>query len=230
MQRAKQALCVLVGLAVLGSLACGPERPPSAADDRPVRADDQAQEAPLLVPEEDQFVLTYAGEQGEFADCTTLAEVPAEARERVGVNVLRKPPPPGKVWVTNLDAPDPAGRYALEAVPRKDFEVAVLGVGRASKFDLPGDLGEHAGDPAARDAPVIVYKTSWCGVCRQVESYLDSKGVAYVAKDIEKDRAAAAELQAKAKAKGVATGSVPMIDVGGELLRGFDRKRLDKLL
>ena len=51
-----------------------------------------------------------------------------------------------------------------------------------------------------------------------------------MAKDIEKDREAAAELQAKAKEKGIKTGSVPVIDIRGELLVGFDRKRLEKLL
>ena len=56
------------------------------------------------------------------------------------------------------------------------------------------------------------------------------EGVAYVAKDIEKDPAAAGELQQKARAKGVATGSVPVIDVRGELMVGFDRARLEKLL
>ena len=77
---------------------------------------------------------------------------------------------------------------------------------------------------------VVLYKTSWCGVCKKVESYFDRKGVQYVAKDIEKDREAAAELQAKAAKAGVATGSVPIIDVGGELIVGFDRGRLEKLL
>ena len=174
-------------------------------------------------------MITYAGEKGEFADCTTLAEVPEAARARVGVNVFGKPAPAGRVWVTDLSAPEPDGRYALESIPRDEFETELLGTGRASAFELPADL-DAMELPGTREAPVIVYKTSWCGVCKQVEAYLQKKGVEYIAKDIETDRAAAAELQAKAKQAGVPTGSVPMIDVGGELLRGFDRKRLDKLL
>ena len=77
---------------------------------------------------------------------------------------------------------------------------------------------------------VIVYKTAWCGVCKQVERYLKKKGVPYTAKDIEKDRAAATELQAKAAAQKVKTGSVPIIDVKGTLVVGFDRKRLEAML
>jgi glutaredoxin len=218
---------LIAGLLLLGAtFACSGETPPQPDPKQRTEPGE-----PVFSPDEDQFIITYAGEKGEFADCTAVAEVPEVARERVGVNVYGKPPPPGHVWITNLTAPDPDGRYALEAVERRDFERSVLGIGRASTFELPTNLDAAELRPdAARSGPVIVYKTSWCGVCKQVEAYLRDKGVEYIAKDIETDRAAAAELQAKAKAAGVATGSVPMIDVGGELLRGFDRKRLDKLL
>lgn len=207
-------------------LACGPERPPQADAESSERV---ADEPAVLDASSDQFVLTYAGERGVFADATTLAEVPEPARARVGVNLFGRKPPPGKVWVSNLAAPLPDGRYALEAIPRDEFEETVLGSGRSSAFELPDGL-DSLGSLAAPEAPVIVYKTSWCGVCKQLESYLQRKGIEYVAKDIEQDRTAAAELAAKAKAAGVPTGSVPMIDVGGKLLRGFDRNALEKLL
>jgi glutaredoxin len=214
-------------MALLGLLlACGPERPPKADSDASEQA---ASEPAVLDASNDQFVLTYAGERGVFADCTTIAEVPEAARSRVGVNLFGSKPPPGKVFVANLTAPLPDGRYALEAIPRDEFEETVLGSGRSSAFELPAGL-EAPESLAAPEAPVIVYKTSWCGVCKQLESYLQRKGIEYVAKDIEQDRTAAAELAAKAKAAGVPTGSVPMIDVGGKLLRGFDRNTLDKLL
>jgi glutaredoxin len=218
---AARSICLL-GL----TLACGPERPPQA-DAKASEA--IATEPAVLDASNDQFVLTYAGERGVFADCQTIAEVPEAARNRVGVNLFGSKPPPGKVWVANLGAPLPDGRYALEAIPRDEFEETVLGSGRSSAFELPAGLDalESIGAP---EAPVIVYKTSWCGVCKQVESYLQKKGIEYVAKDIEQDRSAAAELAAKAKAAGVPTGSVPMIDVGGKLLRGFDRNALDELL
>jgi glutaredoxin len=213
--------------ALMLALACGPERPPQAADKE--ASEQSANEPAVLDADQDQFVLTYAGERGVFADCTTIAEVPEPARALVGVNLFGRKPPPGKVWVANLSAPLPDGRYPLEAIPRDEFEVTVLGSGRSSAFELPDGL-DSLGSLAAPEAPVIVYKTSWCGVCKQLESYLQRKGIEYVAKDIEQDRTAAAELAAKAKAAGVPTGSVPMIDVGGKLLRGFDRNALEKLL
>lgn len=217
------ALVLACGL----GLACGPERPPKADDadaSEPI-----ASEPAVLDASQDQFVLTYAGERGVFADAATIADVPEPARGRVGVNLFGRKPPPGKVWVANLTAPLPDGRYALEAIARDEFEETVLGSGRSSVFELPDGL-DSLGSLAAPEAPVIVYKTSWCGVCKQLESYLQRKGIEYVAKDIEQDRTAAAELAAKAKAAGVPTGSVPMIDVGGKLLRGFDRNALEQLL
>lgn len=214
-------------LTLLGVFACSPERPPQAEDEAPHVA--EAATPAVLDADNDQFVLTYAGERGVFADAATIAAVPEEARARVGVNVFGRKPPAGTIWVTNLQEPLPDGHYALEAIPRDSFEEEVLGSGRSSAFELPEGL-EAAGALAEREAPVIVYKTSWCGVCKQVEKYLQRKGVEYIAKDIEKDRAAAAELQAKAKQAGVPTGSVPMIDVGGELLRGFDKRSLERLL
>jgi glutaredoxin len=217
----------IASLVVLGLvLACGPERPPQADAEA---SEQLAAEPAVLDASQDQFVLTYAGERGVFADAATIAEVPEPARSRVGVNLFGHKPPAGKVWVTNLTAPLPDGRYALEAIPRDEFEETVLGSGRSSAFELPDGL-DSLGSLAAPEAPVIVYKTSWCGVCKQLESYLQRKGIEYVAKDIEQDRTAAAELAAKAKAAGVPTGSVPMIDVGGKLLRGFDRNALEKLL
>jgi glutaredoxin len=216
-------------LTIITAAACSPERPPSAEDQPRERAEPAEAESLSLDALADQFVLTYAGERGEFADCKTIAEVPEGARGLVGVNLLGQRPPPGEVWVTNLLEPADDGRYPLKTVPREEFEEIVLGSGRSSKFTLPEGL-ELPELPAGLDGPIIVYKTSWCGVCKQLEAYLDRKGVEYVAKDIEKDRDAAAELAAKAKKANVPTGSVPMIDVGGELLRGFDRARLEQLL
>jgi glutaredoxin len=103
----------------------------------------------------------------------------------------------------------PRGRRRLEALDRRARPV-------------------RGARPATGD--IIVYKTDWCGVCKKLTAYLDRKGVKYVAKDIEKDPAAAGELLAKSKEKGFKMGSVPVVDVRGEIMVGFDRARLEKLL
>jgi glutaredoxin len=184
----------------------------------------------VFKPAEMPAVLTYAGDRGEFADTNKVEAVPEEAKGFVRVALLAQgdPPPPGHVWVAHLGKPQAEGEYALTPVPRDLFEELALGQGRSSRIVLPGDLEPPR--QLGTSGGLIVYKTAWCGVCKQLESYLERKGVEYVAKDIEHDREAAAELRAKAQAKGMNAQSVPVIDVNGELIVGFDRARLEKLL
>ncbi len=77
---------------------------------------------------------------------------------------------------------------------------------------------------------VILYSTSWCGYCTRARRYLKGKGVDFVEKDIEKDRAAAVELQQKRAAAGIRSGGVPVIDVRGTLVLGFDQPKLEQAL
>lgn len=86
-------------------------------------------------------------------------------------------------------------------------------------------------DPVlARSSEVIVYSTAWCGYCRKAKAWLSKKGVAFTEKNIEKDPGAAAELAQKAAAQGVMPSGVPVIDVRGTLVLGFDERRLEELL
>ncbi len=223
----------LVLATVLAAMSCEDEKPPA-----PPAADVPAGQDPSTVaaaaeaffePSAADAVLTYAAERGRFADTSTVDVVPEPARGLVRVKLLGgESAPPGTVWVANLRTPEGDGRFRLRPVPRDMFEELALGEGLSSEVTLPEGLEPPEQVAAAQG--VIVYKTAWCGVCKKVEGYLKRKGVDYEAKDIEKDRQAAAELQAKAKAQGVKTGSVPILDVGGQLIVGFDRARLEKLL
>jgi glutaredoxin-like YruB-family protein len=77
---------------------------------------------------------------------------------------------------------------------------------------------------------VIVYSTSWCGYCRKAKAWLTKRGVDFVEKDVEKDPAAAEELAQKAAASGVRPQGVPVIDVRGTLVLGFDQRALEAAL
>ncbi|MEZ4385678.1 MAG: glutaredoxin family protein [Nannocystaceae bacterium] len=220
-------------------LACGPEKPPApeggaAPSAPPAAAQDTAGKTAAsaatatLPAAPEKVVLTYAGPRGVFTDTAKVDAVPEEAQGMVRVTFLEGPEPPaGQVWVANLRSPGGDGDWALQTVPRDLFEELAVGQGMASTVEIPAGIEPPEAKPSEG---VIVYKTEWCGVCKKLTAYLDRKGVSYVAKDIEKDPAAAGELQAKAKEKGIQTGSVPVIDVGGELMVGFDRARLEKLL
>lgn len=216
---------------ILGPVAgCEPERPPAPSRPQAAPAAAGAEQAAAVLPADAKdAVLTFAGDRGQFKDTGKPEDVPDEARGLVRVTLLQGPQPPdGTVWVANLKTPEPDGSWKLSTVPRGQFEELALGQGRSSAVELPPGLEPPKAAP--READVIVYKTEWCGVCKQVQAYLDKKGVKYVAKDIEKDATAAGELQAKAKEKGIKTGSVPVLDVRGELMVGFNRARLEQLL
>ena len=59
---------------------------------------------------------------------------------------------------------------------------------------------------------------------------MKQNGIPFVEKDIENDRAAAEELLQKARAAGISAQGVPVLDVNGTLLQGFDPKKLHALL
>lgn len=74
-------------------------------------------------------------------------------------------------------------------------------------------------------APVIIYTAVWCGYCKMAKSYMNQLGVKYEEKDVEKDPSAAQEAVEKSGQMGV-----PVIDINGTIILGFDRHRLDEVL
>ncbi len=77
------------------------------------------------------------------------------------------------------------------------------------------------------DSSVIIYSTTWCGYCKMLKKYLDDKGVKWVEKDIEQDAKAHAELMEKI---GGDFRGVPVSDVKGTIVLGFDRPSIDAAL
>ncbi len=84
--------------------------------------------------------------------------------------------------------------------------------------------------PAFASTGVVIYTTDWCGYCKAAKKFLKKKGVDFVERDIEKDPDAAQELAQKAAAAGVQPSGVPVIDVRGKLLLGYDEQTLANAL
>lgn len=74
-------------------------------------------------------------------------------------------------------------------------------------------------------ANVKVYSTSWCGFCHQAKKYFDSIGVSYSDVDVEADPKEAEEMVSKSQQMGV-----PVIEIGDEVIVGYDRPRIDSAL
>lgn len=76
-----------------------------------------------------------------------------------------------------------------------------------------------------KDVTPIIYTTPTCAFCNTEKQWMTALGVDYVAKDIENDDEAKQELLNKLG--GNFTG-VPVTDVAGELIVGFDRPKLQQ--
>jgi glutaredoxin 3 len=75
------------------------------------------------------------------------------------------------------------------------------------------------------ETKIIVYGAEWCAFCHEAMRYFDSKGVKYTYKNVDlniNDAHAAVE-------KSGQTG-IPVLDIDGTIIIGFDRPRIDETL
>lgn len=72
---------------------------------------------------------------------------------------------------------------------------------------------------------VIVYSTATCPFCKKVKEFLTEHKIDFTTKDVGEDEKAAKEMVEKS---GVM--SVPVIDIDGEIIAGFDEKKLREKL
>lgn len=186
------------------------------------------------------LLLTWVDEKGDFHVEQKVTDVPAVSRDVVRVvDPNRDPPTPEQVFVADLRSPGPDGVYPVRVVKRSEFEQ--VAVERRAKHG--GALLEaqppasasgaaprgSAGAPSAQPL-VIIYGASWCGPCHQAKEYLTKRGIPFVEKDIEEDGSAQREMQAKLAKAGMRGGSIPVIDVRGTLLVGFDPRSIERVL
>ncbi|MFO0616835.1 MAG: glutaredoxin family protein [Polyangiaceae bacterium] len=92
------------------------------------------------------------------------------------------------------------------------------------------DPPRHPFGDSAKNLDVIVYGASWCGPCHMAMKHLDQLGVKYTFKDIDKDPGASSELHGKLSRAHMPEGSIPVIDIAGRLLIGYDAGSIDKAI
>ncbi|MEM8962547.1 MAG: glutaredoxin domain-containing protein [Acidobacteriota bacterium] len=68
---------------------------------------------------------------------------------------------------------------------------------------------------------VVLFRTEWCGYCQRAEKLLNALDVPYVAKDIERDRAAGQEF-----ARRFGRSGIPVLDIDGTVIRGYDAEAI----
>ena len=196
---------------------------------------------PREVSKDSALFFTYVEPNGIFATTDKAEKVPEVARRLV--RVMGRAKREGQ-WRNNanVDVIDlrellTNGKTRARAMPREAFETGALA--QLSPGDSCRLAGPHGSPLAAKPEPAgapdeppvaILYGTSWCEACRAARQYLVSNLVPFTSKDIENDPSAARELQEKASRFGISADRVPILDVRGRLLIGFDSTRMDGLL
>ena len=71
----------------------------------------------------------------------------------------------------------------------------------------------------------IIYSANWCAFCHAAKQYFDKLGVPYEIRDIEVNHEFATESVEKSGQMGI-----PVIDIDGTIIVGFDRPKIDASL
>lgn len=72
---------------------------------------------------------------------------------------------------------------------------------------------------------VIIYSTPWCVYCKMAKEFFKKNDVAFEEHDVASDAKSRDEMVQKTGQMGV-----PVIDVDGQIIIGFDQHRLKELL
>ena len=230
------SLLAILFLATLALSACrkaAPPKPPAMA---------KAEPTTLEVNKDQVLLYTFIDEKGTFVSTDKAEDVPEKVRGMVRIVDPATPLPAvadtTRVWAVDLRELLSAGKTQAKSLSREAYETsAMVQLGPGESSPMTGEHGPALADePALGDAgvhgPSIVtlYGTPWCGACKTAKQYLSANKIPFAYKDIENDPAAAKELAAKAAKMGIPTDRVPILDVRGRLMVGFDKARLEALL
>jgi glutaredoxin len=205
--------------------------------------------APFVIKDtSDGLLLTWIDEHGDFHVEQKPQEVPIVGRD--AVRVVDPARDDGthadKIFVADLRVAGPDGAYPIKTMTRADFDA--IAVARREKTgptlasaappdkEPPTDPVQPRSPLAQNDPPgstrplVIIYGADWCGPCHEAAAYLRGKGVAFVEKNVETDRDAAREMQQKLTKNGLRGGSIPVLDVKGKIMIGFNPHSVDEAL
>ncbi len=236
MTRARTLVLVLVGCLALGvSAGCNKH------DDGTAPA--SAEALPELVIRDDtpNVLLTWIDTRGVGHTEVHTKDVPPEGRAMVRVVVSdRDEGTHDRFYIVDLSTPRADGAYVAKTVARRTWEdelekrrAAYMGEAAPTPSNAPNGSGSagraHPGADGAK-VMVIIYGASWCHPCHEAAAWLKARGVPYVLKDIEADRLADEEMQAKLESAGRRGGSIPVIDVQGQILVGFSEGALASAL
>lgn len=232
----RRALLGATFAVALGGPSCGKKKPDDGT--APVAAGSLP---PLSIRDETpDLMLTWIDEKGDTHVVLHPPEVPAPGRSPVRVVVAdREAGTRDLFYVADLSKKKGDGSYDTQLLRRRAWEDeiekrrdAYLAKVAPPRQDASGkgSEGQPPPPPDSGGFTVIIYGASWCGPCHEAADYLKKKGVPFVMKDIEATPGAAAEMREKLTRAGRSGGSIPVIDVRGQLIVGYSPQALDRAL
>lgn len=219
-------------------------------DDGTAPTSEQKSLPPLTIRDDTpDLMLTWIDEKGDPHVEIHPADVPASGRSLVRVIVAdREDGTKDLFYVADLTQKGGDGSYATQTMSRRAWEAEIekrraAYIAKVAPPPPPGP-GNVPGAPGTPPPPangpgdkapsggltVIIYGASWCHPCHEAQDYLKSKGIAVIMKDIEESPGAAAEMRQKLTRSGQHGGSIPVIDVNGQILVGYSSGALDRAL
>lgn len=229
---------LLIGAAAALSTSAGCSK---KADDGTAPVPDGALPPLALKDDTPELILTWIDEKGDAHVELRPADVPAAGRSLVRVVLADRQAGTRELfYVADLSKKGDDGSYPTTTMRRRAWETEIEKRREAylAKLAPPSPSGAASAalgerPPVAQDhgaGKVIIYGASWCGPCHQAADYLKSRGVPYEMKDIEETPGAAAEMREKLSRAGQHGGSIPVLDVRGQIIVGFSTQAIDRAL
>lgn len=194
---------------------------------------------PIVTDARSDLLLSWFVDGGP-ATASSVADVPESVLSQVRVQDPSIPPEqrdPEWIFIADLRRPGADGRYPVQTQRRDEYEAARREAHAAAARAAAQRAAEAQGkplelvpNPGSGGGPLIMYANKHCPVCQKARRWLLEQKIPYVEKDIQQDRSAATELMSKGKAQGVPVNGVPVFDVGGRLIPGFDKGAIRKAL
>lgn len=248
-RRSRRGLGGAVALAAaLAMLAAPPGCGKKEDDGTNPRATDEKLPSLSIADDTASLMLTWVDEKGETHVELRPGDVPAEGRELVRVVVADRQDGTGELfYVVDLTKKGGDGAYIAQTMSRRAWE-AMIAKRREAYIaktappppPLPSLSSTSGQDPSVPVHPspggavtglvAIIYGADWCKPCHDAASYLKSKGVQVVEKNVEKSEAAQSEMRSKLAKSGQHGGSIPVIDVRGQIVVGFSESALDRAI
>lgn len=194
---------------------------------------------PAIVVKDDtpDLLLTWIDDRGDFHTGQHPIEVPEGFRAAVRVVPTTKDDVVASdlVYVADLSQRKPDTSYTVNTMTRAEWEA--LAASRREKRIAAVAPNATTAPSAAKPSDdfynqngktsVVLYGASWCGFCKKAKEHLRRKNVPFIYKDIEADESAASEMDRKLARAGIRNSGVPVLDIGGKMLVGYDAGQID---